>query len=59
MSGIFKCVSEEYPDHEEIIKEVLDTWIQVLDFKGDPVVFRKYGLDLGEFSLFLAAINDT
>lgn len=23
---------------EEIIKEALDTWIKVLDFKGDPVV---------------------
>jgi len=40
---------------EEIIKEALDTWIQVLDFKGEPVELRKYGLDLGEASLFLVA----
>ena len=40
---------------EESIKEALNTWIQVLDFEGDPVALRKYGLDIGEASLFLAA----
>jgi len=43
---------------EEIIKEALDTWIQVLDFKGEPVELRKYGLDLGEASLFLVASSN-
>ncbi len=43
---------------EEIIKEALDTWIHVLDFKGDPVVLRKYGLDLGVASLFLVASSN-
>jgi len=43
---------------EESIKEALLTWIQVLDFKGDPVALRKYGLDIGEASLFLAANSD-
>ena len=30
----------------------------MLDFKGDPVVLRKYGLDLGEASLFLVASSN-
>lgn len=40
---------------EESIREALHTWIQVLDFEGDPVALRKYGLDIGEASLFLVA----
>jgi predicted nucleic acid-binding protein len=43
---------------EIILKEALDTWIQVLDLKGEPVVLRKYGLDLGEASLFLVASSN-
>jgi predicted nucleic acid-binding protein len=43
---------------EIIIKEALDTWIEVLDFKGEPVELRKYGLDLGEASLFLVASSN-
>lgn len=43
---------------EEILKEALKTWIQVIDFEGDPAALRKYGLDVGEASLFLAASSD-
>jgi len=43
---------------EEIVREALNSWIQVLDFKGDPVEFRKYGLDRGDASLFLVAGPD-
>lgn len=43
---------------EETIKEALTTWVQVLDFEGNPVELRKYGLDIGEASLFLAATSN-
>ena len=53
----YEILKSDSPE-EEIIKAALDTWIQVLDFKGEPVEFRKYGLDLGEASLFLVASSN-
>lgn len=42
----------------EVFKEAIKKWIQVIDYEGDAVELRKYGLDLGEASLFLAARAD-
>jgi len=41
----------------EVLKEAINRWIRVINYEGDAVELRKYGLDLGEASLFLAA-ND-
>lgn len=42
----------------EVFREAIKKWIQVIDYKGDAALLRKYGLDLGEASLFLAARAD-
>lgn len=41
----------------EVLKEAINKWIRVINYEGDTVELRKYGLDSGEASLFLAA-ND-
>jgi predicted nucleic acid-binding protein len=42
----------------EALKEAINKWIQVIGYGGDAVELRKYGLDLGEASLFLASEAD-
>ncbi len=42
----------------EVFKEAIKKWIQVIDYEGDAVELRKYGLDSGEASLFLAASKE-
>jgi len=44
----------EYPE-TEVFKEAINKWIRVINYEGNAVEFRKYGLDVGEASLFLAA----
>jgi predicted nucleic acid-binding protein len=39
----------------EAFREAIDQWIRVIDYKGDPVELKKYGLDSGEASILLAA----
>jgi len=45
------------PD-SDIFRKAVGNWITVVDFKGDTEALRKYGLDSGEASLFLAAKQD-
>lgn len=49
-----EILKEESPD-AEAFKEAINQWIRVIDYKGNPVELRKYGLGSGEASLFLAA----
>ena len=49
-----EILREDSPE-TEVFKDAIDRWINVIDFKGKPKEFRKYGLDAGEASLFLAA----
>ncbi len=49
-----EIIKEKSPD-AEVIKGAINQWIIVVDYKGKPAELRKYGLDLGEASLFLAA----
>ncbi|MCX9009493.1 MAG: hypothetical protein OIN66_00080 [Candidatus Methanoperedens sp.] len=49
-----EILKEESPD-AEAFREALDGWIRIADYEGNPVELRKYGLDKGEASLFLAA----
>lgn len=52
-----EILKKEYPE-EEVLTKALNTWIHVLEFDGDVLSLRKYGLDKGEASLFLAARPD-
>lgn len=52
-----EILKPDYPE-KEVFKEALNTWIRVLNYKGDALCLRKYGLDIGEASLFLAARFD-
>jgi len=47
----------EFPERE-VFKEALNKWIRVINFEGNVVELRKYGLDSGEASIFLAAEQD-
>lgn len=49
-----EILKEESPD-AEAFKEAINQWIRVIDYKGNPVELRKYGLGAGEASLFLVA----
>jgi predicted nucleic acid-binding protein len=49
-----EILKEESPD-AEAFKEAIHLWIRVIEHKDNPNAFRKYGLDSGETSLFLAA----
>ena len=43
----------------EVFKDAINRWINIIDYKGKLKELRKYGLDAGEASLFLAAqVND-
>lgn len=48
-----EILREDSPE-KEVFKEAINSWINIADYKGDPEEFRKYGLDAGEASLFLA-----
>lgn len=39
----------------EVFREAINKWIRVINYEGDAAELRKYGLDSGEASLFLAA----
>lgn len=49
-----EILREDSPE-TEVFKDAINRWINIIDFKGKPKDFRKYGLDAGEASLFLAA----
>jgi predicted nucleic acid-binding protein len=49
-----EIIKETSPD-AEAFKEAINNWIIVVDYRGKPAELRKYGLDSGEASLFLAA----
>ena len=49
-----ELLGEDFPE-TEVFKDAINRWINVIDYKGKPKEFRKYGLDAGEASLFLAA----
>ncbi len=49
-----EILKEESPD-AEAFKESIGQWIHVIEYKGNPVELKKYGMDSGEASLFLAA----
>ncbi len=49
-----ELLREDFPE-TEIFKDAINRWINIIDYKGKPEEFRKYGLDAGEASLFLAA----
>lgn len=52
-----EILKEESPD-AEAFKEAIHQWIHVIDYKGNPVELKKYGMDPGEASLFLASQSD-
>jgi len=47
----------DYPE-TDVFKKATMEWIKVLNYEGDAKSLRKYGLDSGEASLFLAARTD-
>ena len=49
-----EILREDSPE-TEVFKNAINRWIIIIDYKGKPKEFRKYGLDAGEASLFLAA----
>jgi predicted nucleic acid-binding protein len=49
-----EILREDSPE-TEVFKDAINRWINIIDYKGKPKEFRKYGLDAGEASLFLAA----
>jgi predicted nucleic acid-binding protein len=49
-----EILREDSPE-KEVFREAINSWINIIDYKGNPEEFRKYGLDAGEASLFLAA----
>lgn len=53
-----EILREDSAPESEIFKEAIDRWINITDYEGNPKEFRKYGLDAGEASLFLAARPD-
>jgi predicted nucleic acid-binding protein len=52
-----EILREDSPE-KEVFREAINSWINIIDYKGNPEEFRKYGLDAGEASLFLAAEAD-
>lgn len=52
-----EILREDSPE-KEVFREAINSWINIIDYKGNPEEFRKYGLDAGEASLFLAAGAD-
>ncbi len=52
-----EILREDYPE-KEVFRKAINSWINVIDYKENPEEFRKYGLDAGEASLFLAAEAD-
>jgi predicted nucleic acid-binding protein len=52
-----EILREDSPE-KEIFREAINNRINIIDYKGNPEEFRKYGLDAGEASLFLAAGAD-
>jgi predicted nucleic acid-binding protein len=52
-----EILKEESPD-AETFKEAIGQWIHVIEYEGNPVELKKYGMDSGEASLFLAARPD-
>jgi len=47
----------EYPERE-VFRGALNKWIRVINFEGNVVELRRYGLDSGEASIFLAVEPD-
>lgn len=52
-----EIITEKSPD-SQAFKEAMNQWIMVVDHKGKPAELRRFGLDQGEASLFLAAKPD-
>lgn len=52
-----EILKEESPD-AEAFKEAIGQWVHVIDYKGNPAELKKYGIDSGEASLFLAVQPD-
>ncbi|HLB71659.1 MAG TPA: hypothetical protein VJJ51_11505 [Candidatus Methanoperedens sp.] len=52
-----EILREDSPE-KEVFRKALNSWINIIDHKGNPEEFRKYGMDAGEASLFLAAEAD-
>lgn len=51
-------ILKENSPEKEVLMKAINSWIKVVDHKGNPQQFRKYGLDAGEASLFLASEAD-
>ena len=49
-----EILNADYPEMDAFEKAT-DEWIHVLDCEGDTESLKKYGLDMGEASLFLVA----
>lgn len=49
-----EILNANYPEMD-IFEKATDDWIRVLDCEGDTESLKKYGLDMGEASLFLVA----
>lgn len=52
-----EILNHEYPE-TDVFRAAINEWIKVLSYEGDAKSLRKYGLDQGETSLFLAARPD-
>ena len=52
-----EILREDSPE-KEVFREAINSWINIIDYKGNPEEFRKYGLDAEKASLFLAARAD-
>ena len=52
-----EILNVDYPE-ADVFKKATEEWIRVPNYEGDAKSLRKYGLDLGEASLFLAARPD-
>ena len=57
-SVIMDEILRENSPEKEVLGKAINSWIKVIDYKGNPQEFRKYGLDAGEASLFLASEAD-
>ncbi|MCL7410437.1 MAG: hypothetical protein P1P69_01600 [Methanosarcinaceae archaeon] len=52
-----EILNDECPE-TDVFMVAIDEWIKVLNYEGDAKSLKKYGLDQGETSLFLAARSD-
>ena len=57
-SVIMDEILRENSPEKEVLRKAINSWINIIDYKGNPQEFRKYGLDAGGASLFLASETD-